>query len=158
MKFAARFAILGMFLLLSSSAVYAQLRYETYTEFYDEQGEVVGYRFFNCNGGHGSGGTQTDNYVVTYVQACEPEATFSCADNGMTYVDDCESFGWCVSQSYAYSYDWNLVTDCHGCYKSQEPQCGHFTKNRLRRMPRGQKLLTAAFHAKLWEVLAVLHR
>ena len=159
MKLAARFGILGLFLLMWSAAVYADdVRHEVYIEYYNDQGEAVGYFFFNCNGGHGTGGTQTDSYVVTVGQACEPEATFSCGDVGLTSISGCGTSGWCVSQSYAYSFSMDKATNCYGvCLYGEYPCYGNQVKYRLRPQPR-RPLLTAALNAKLWEILAVFHR
>jgi len=122
MKFPVRLGSVALFILMSSSALYAQPRYESYGEFYDDNGNSVGYFFLNCNGGHGFGGTQTANFVMVYSVECEPQPTFSCDSVGLVSIGDCQGSGWCVSEGYALSFLADTVMDCHGrCFYGEGP-------------------------------------
>ena len=159
----------GIVLFVSVSTLDAQPRYETYSTYYDESGNQVGYLYIGCFGNQW-GGTSTDSYTVEYTAPCDLEQQpISCAAEGLTTIGSCPNPYWCVSQGYAMSYGNDMVSNCEGiCLYGEGPGAGGSmycstcwkgtgscpAKSRFRRYRTPS--LIAAMRIKMWEPLAVL--
>jgi len=85
--------------------------YQTYTTYYDEEGNQVGYFFINCNYGSGHGGVSTDLYTTEFTP-CQSEVEPIFCPNADLHSTNC--WDYCVTDGY---YLWASLygSDPFGC-------------------------------------------
>ena len=93
---------------LFSLSAFALPDYPWYSEYFDEEGNSVGYRTMNCLGQFNTVGTVTENFTTEFGEPCHTEVElYTCTDFDLvaftgTYFPMCFSPGyafWCENNS-----------------------------------------------------------